>query len=51
MPNLSLIAGEIKKLWKNLIFDGTSGLNSVPKLEMTSYSDNAYDANTFLSLL
>ena len=28
---------------KNLIFDGTSGLKSVLKLEMTSYSDNAYE--------
>ena len=32
-----------KKLWKNLIFDGTSGL----KLKMTSYSDNAYDVTNF----
>ena len=30
-------------LQKNLIFDGTSGL----KLEMTSYSDNAYDVANF----
>ena len=30
-------------LQKNLIFDGTSELNSVLKLEMMSYSDNAYD--------
>ena len=26
----------IKKLWKNLIFDGTSGKIREPKLEMTS---------------
>ena len=30
-------------LRKNLIFDGKSGL----KLEMTSYSDNAYDVTHF----
>ena len=28
---------------ENLIFDGTSGL----KIEMTSYSDNAYDVTNF----
>ena len=39
----------MKKLQKNLIFDGTSGLNSVLKLEMTSYSDNAYDVTNFCS--
>ena len=33
----------MKKFRKNLIFDGTSGLNWVLKLEMRSYSDNAYD--------
>ena len=43
VPNLSLIGWEIRKLQKNLVFDGTSGLNSVLKLEMTLYSDNAYD--------
>ena len=32
-----------KKLRKNLIFDGMSWL----KLEMTSYSDNAYDVTIF----
>ena len=42
VPNLSLIGWEIKKLRKNLIFDGTSG-----KLEMTSYLDNAYDITNF----
>ena len=32
-----------KKVTENLIFDGTSGL----KLEMTSYSDNAYNVTNF----
>ena len=36
-----------KKLRKNLIFDGTSRM----KLEMTSYSDNAYDVNNFFVAL
>ena len=36
-----------KKVAKNLIFNGTSGLNSVLKLETTSYSDNAYDVTIF----
>ena len=40
-----------KKLRKNLIFDGTSGLNSVLKLDMTSYSDNAYDITNFFVVL
>ena len=32
----------------SVIFDGMSGLNSVSlKLEMTSYSDNAYDITNF----
>ena len=39
VSNLSLIHWEIKKLQKNLIVVGTTGL----KLEMMSYSDNAYD--------
>ena len=39
-----------KKLQKNLIFDGTKGLNSVLELEMTSYSDNAYDITNFVVL-
>ena len=43
VPNLSLIGCEIK----NLILDGTSWLNSVLKLEMTSYSDSAYDITNF----
>ena len=43
MPNLSLIGGEIKKLWKTSFFDGKSGL----KLEMTSLSGNAYDVTNF----
>ena len=47
MPNLSLTGEEIKKLRKNLIFNGTSGLKSVLKLQMTSYSDNAYDVTNF----
>ena len=47
MSNLSLIGREIKKLRKNRIFDGTNGLKSVPKLQMTSYSDNAYDVINF----
>ena len=47
MPNLSLIGRKIKKLQKNLIFDGTNRLNSVLKLEMRSYSDNAYDVTYF----
>ena len=32
-----------KKVMKNLIFDGTSGKIMEPNLEMTPYSDNAYD--------
>ena len=48
MPNLRLIGGGLNKSQKNLIFDGTSGPNSVLKLEMTSYSDNAYDITNFL---
>ena len=32
---------------ENLIFDGKSELKSVLKLEMTSYSDNAYDVTIF----
>ena len=36
-----------KKVTKNLIFDGTSGKIREPKLEMTSYSDNAYDGTIF----
>ena len=36
-----------KKLPKILIFDGMSGLNSALKLEMTSYSDNAYGVANF----
>ena len=36
-----------KKVTENLIFDGTSGLRSVLKLQMTSYSDNAYDVTNF----
>ena len=43
VANFSLIGLEIKTLWKNLIFDETSGLNSGLKLEMTSSSNNAYD--------
>ena len=50
VPNLSLTGWEIKKLQKNLILDGTSGLNSGLKLEMTSYSDNAYDVTNFVLL-
>ena len=38
VPYLSLIGREIKKLLENLIFNGTSGLKSVLKLQMTSYS-------------
>ena len=41
------IGREIKQLGKNLIFDGTSGLKSDLKLQMTSYSDNAYDVTNF----
>ena len=37
-------------LRKKLIFNGTSGLKSVLKLEMTSYSDNAYDVTFFVLL-
>ena len=36
-----------KTLQKNLIFDGSSGLNSVMKFEMVSYSNNAYDVAIF----
>ena len=36
-----------KKVMKNLIFDGTSGKIREPKLEITSYSDNAYDVTDF----
>ena len=36
-----------KKVTENLIFDGTSGL----KLEMTSYSDNAYDVTNIFIVL
>ena len=34
----------MKKLWKNLIFDRTN----CQKVEMMSYSDNAYDVTNFL---
>ena len=44
VSNLSLIREEINKLRKNLIFDRKSDL----KLEMKSYSDNAYDVTNFL---
>ena len=48
MPNFTLIGREkFKNLKKNLIFDGTSGLN----LEMKSYSDNAYDVTNFFVAL
>ena len=40
---MSLICGEIIKLRKNLIIDGTSGL----KLELTSCSYNAYHVTNF----
>ena len=51
VENVSLICREIKKLQKNFIFDGTSDLNSVLKLEMTSYSDNADDITNFFVVL
>ena len=35
----------------SVIFEGMSGLNSVLKLEMTSYSDNAYDITIFFCFL
>ena len=40
-----------KKVTKNIIFDGTSGKIRELKLEMTSYSDNAYDVTNFLVVL
>ena len=36
-----------KTVMKNLIFDEMSGKIREPKLEMTSYSDNAYDVTNF----
>ena len=40
-----------KKLRQNIIFDGTSGKIRDPKLEMTSYLDNAYDVTNCLVVL
>ena len=40
-----------KKVTKDLIYDGTSGKIREPKLEMTSYSDIAYDATNFFVVL
>ena len=40
-----------KKVKENLRFDGRSALNSVLKLEMTSYSDNAYDVTNYFVVL
>ena len=37
-----------KEVTKNLILDGTSGKIREPTLEMTSYSDNAYEVANFL---
>ena len=37
----------MKKLWKNLIYDGTSSLKS----EIMSYLDNAYDITNFFVVL
>ena len=39
-----------RKVMKNLIFDGTSGKIREPKLDMTSYLDNAYDVTNFFGL-
>ena len=49
--NIELNSLRNKKVTKNLIFDGTSGKIRKPKLEMTSYSENAYNVTNFFVVL